>query len=96
MAECGDRAHAPRRTLGSPGFFLPNGYLLGREYLELIAMRHVPRAAAEELRRRSWGPGRFAGLIISGFVAVPVLNLLTPLFAAAFMTRVVKRLAQPS
>jgi CysZ protein len=41
------------------------------------------------------GPAYFAGLIISGFVAVPVLNLLAPLFVAAFMTRVVKRLALP-
>ena len=56
-------------------------------------MRHMPRAAAEELRRRNWGRVYLAGLIISGFVAVPILNLLTPLFAAAFITRVVKRLA---
>lgn len=79
--------------LGFAAFFLLNGYLLGREYFELIAMRHMPRAAAEELRRRNWGRVYLAGLIISGFVAVPILNLLTPLFAAAFMTRVVKRLA---
>jgi CysZ protein len=79
--------------LGFAAFFLLNGYLLGCEYFELIAMRHMPRAAAEELRRRNWGSVYLAGLIISGFIAVPVLNLLTPLFAAAFMTRVVKRLA---
>jgi CysZ protein len=79
--------------VGFAAFFLLNGYLMGREYFELIAMRHMPRAAAEELRRRNWGPVYLAGLIISGFVAVPVLNLLTPLFAAAFVTRVVKRLA---
>ena len=79
--------------LGFVAFFVLNGYLLGREYFLLIAMRHVPRMAAEELRRRNWGAVYLAGLIISGFVAVPVLNLLTPLFAAAFMTRLVKRLA---
>jgi CysZ protein len=79
--------------LGFAAFFLLNGYLLGSEYFELIAMRHMPRASAEELRRRNWGTVYLAGLIISGFVAVPVLNLLTPLFAAAFMTRLVKRLA---
>jgi CysZ protein len=79
--------------LGFAAFFLLNGYLLGREYFELIAMRHMPRAAAEELRRTNSGRVYLAGLIVSGFVAVPVLNLLTPLFAAAFMTRVVKRLA---
>jgi len=77
---------------GFAAFFLLNGYLLGREYFDLIAMRHMPRAAAVELRRRNWGLAYLAGLIISGFVAVPFLNLLTPLFAAAFMTRVVKRL----
>jgi CysZ protein len=50
-------------------------YLLGFEYFERIAVRHMPRAVAEELRRRNWGPVYFAGLIISGFVIVPVLNL---------------------
>jgi hypothetical protein len=48
--------------------------------------------AAEELRAGT-GVKSIAGLIISGFVAVLVLDLLTPLFAAAFTTRVVKRLA---
>jgi CysZ protein len=32
-------------------------------------------------------------MIVAGFVAVPVLNLFTPLFATAFMTRIMKRLA---
>jgi hypothetical protein len=44
-------------------------------------------------RHAPWGSVYLAVLIISGFVAVPILNLLTPLFAAAFETRVVKRLA---
>ena len=35
-----------------------------------------------------------AGVIVACFVAVPILNLLTPLFATAFMTRVFKRLAR--
>jgi CysZ protein len=34
-----------------------------------------------------------AGMIVAGFVAVPLLNLLTPLFATAFMTRMMKCLA---
>jgi CysZ protein len=33
------------------------------------------------------------GLLIADFVAVPVLNLLTPLFATALMARLHKRLA---
>jgi CysZ protein len=34
------------------------------------------------------------GLVIAGFVAVPLLNLLTPLFATALMARLHKRLAR--
>ena len=79
--------------LGVPAFFLVNGYLLGREYFELAAMRHMPRQDAVNLRRRNAGPVYVAGLIVSAFVAVPLLNFLTPLFATAFMTRLVKRLA---
>jgi len=79
--------------LGLPAFFLLNGYLLGREYFELAAMRHMPRNDALSLRRGNAGRVYLAGLIVSGLVAVPVLNFLTPLFATAFMTRLVKRLA---
>ena len=78
--------------LGLAAFFLLNGYLLGREYFELAAMRHMTPDTARALRRRNWGPVYLAGLIVSGFVAIPILNLLTPLFATAFMTRVLKRL----
>jgi CysZ protein len=73
-------------------FLVANGYLLGREYFELAAMRY---RASEEARamRRHFGVQVFvAGLIIAGFVAVPALNLCAPLFATAFMTRLHKRL----
>ncbi|MCV6602042.1 MAG: cysteine biosynthesis protein CysZ, partial [Cohaesibacter sp.] len=33
------------------------------------------------------------GLLIAGFIAVPILNLLTPLFATAFMVHVHKKLS---
>ncbi len=79
--------------VGLAAFFLLNGYLLGREYFELAAMRHMPPADARGLRERNWGPVYLAGLIVSAFVAIPVLNLLTPLYATAFMTRIFKRLA---
>ena len=74
-------------------FFLLNGYLLGREYFELAAMRHLAPGDAVALRRRYSGQVYLAGVIISGVVAVPVLNLLTPLFATAFMIRLYKRVA---
>jgi CysZ protein len=79
--------------IGLASFFILNGYLLGREYFELAAMRHLSAGEARELFRLHLPQVYFAGLIISVFVAVPVLNLLTPLFATALMTRLYKRVA---
>src|SRR5271166_4848590 len=79
--------------VGFVSFFLLNGYLLGREYFEFVAMRHTPPAQAAALRLRYGWQVYLAGIIVSGVVAVPVLNLLTPLFATAFMTRLYKRVA---
>jgi CysZ protein len=74
-------------------FLAANGYLLGREYFELAAMRYRSLDEARAMRRHFGVQVFLAGLIIAGFVAVPVLNLCTPLFATAFMTRLHKRLA---
>ena len=56
--------------VGVASFFILNGYLFGREYFELAAMRHLPPPQARELRRRHWGQVYLAGGIISAFVAV--------------------------
>ena len=79
--------------VGLAAFFVLNGYLLGREFFELAAMRHVSAAEARSLFLRHWYEVFLAGVIVSALVAVPVLNLLTPLFATAFLTRVYKRVA---
>jgi len=82
-----------------PGFGLvawigANAYLLGREYFELAAMRFRSVAEARAMRRHFAMPVYLAGLFIAGFVAIPVLNLFTPLFATALMARLHKRLAR--
>ncbi|MGV1013726.1 MAG: sulfate transporter family protein [Methyloceanibacter sp.] len=74
-------------------FYLGNGYLLGREYFELAAMRHMPIAAAKRLRKANRLTVFLSGLIIAGLASVPILNLVTPLFATSFMVRVYKHLA---
>lgn len=74
-------------------FFLVNGYLLGREFFEFAAMRFRPVAEAKAMRRKYAGTIFLAGLVISGFLAVPFLNLLTPLFAAAMMVHLHKMLS---
>ncbi|WP_322786497.1 sulfate transporter family protein [Afifella pfennigii] len=73
-------------------FFIANGYLLGREYFDLAARRFHDRRTAKVLRLRHSGRIFLAGLLIAGFTAVPILNLLAPLFATAFMVHVHKRI----
>ena len=75
-------------------FYLGNGYLLGREYFEMVAMRHLPAGAAKELRRVNSVYIFVCGLIIAVVASVPILNLLTPIFATAFMVRIYKLLAR--
>lgn len=72
-------------------FWMVNGYLLGREYFELVALRHLDLDAARQLRRRHGLRIFVAGVVIAGFATVPLLNLLTPLFATAFMVHTSKR-----
>jgi CysZ protein len=74
-------------------FFLVNGYLLGREFFEFAAMRFRPEAEAKALRSKHAGTVFLAGLVIAAFLAVPLLNLLTPLFAAAMMVHLHKMIA---
>ncbi len=76
-------------------FFVANAYLFGREYFELAAMRYHGVEEARALRRAHAVELFFAGLCIAGFVAVPLLNLLTPLFGIAFMVRVHRQIAFP-
>jgi len=72
-------------------FFVGNGYLLGREFFEAAARRFYPRDEARALRRAHMIRVFIGGFAIAAFMAVPFLNLLTPLFATAFMTHLFKR-----
>jgi uncharacterized protein involved in cysteine biosynthesis len=55
-------------------------------------MRFRPVDEAKALRRENAVRVFLAGLAIAGVVVVPVLNLITPVFATALMVRVHKRL----
>ncbi|MCX8996900.1 sulfate transporter family protein [Rhizobiaceae bacterium BDR2-2] len=73
-------------------FFLVNGYLLGREFFEFAAMRFRSPAEAREFRAKHSAIVFTAGLVIAAFLAIPIVNLLTPLFAAGLMVHLHKRL----
>lgn len=74
-------------------FFVLNAYLLSREFFEFAAMRFRNEADAKALRRRHAGTVFLAGFVIAAFVAIPLLNLLTPLFAAAMMVHLHKMIS---
>ena len=74
-------------------FFAVNGYLLGREYFELVAQRRMEASAATALRRRFRWRVVAAGVLIAFLVSVPVLNLLAPVLGTAFMVHVFQGLA---
>ena len=75
-------------------FYIANGYLLGREYFQLAAMRFRDEAQAAELRRRHAIAIFLGGLVIAVMVSIPILNLATPVFATIFMVRLHKRLTR--
>lgn len=69
-----------------------NGYLLGREYFELAALRHMSFADARSFRRRNRGEVFLAGAVLAGLLLIPVVNFFVPIFGAAFMVHVYKGL----
>jgi len=75
-------------------FFFLNGYLLGREYFQFAAMRFLNEEDAKALRAANEGNIFLGGLIIAGFMTIPLVNLATPVFAAAFMVHVYKTTRQ--
>jgi CysZ protein len=74
-------------------FLLVNAYLLGRGYFELAALRYRALEDVGRLRRAHQLEIFLAGLLIALLAAVPIANLLTPLFGPALMVRVHDRLA---
>ncbi|MBO9099845.1 MULTISPECIES: sulfate transporter family protein [unclassified Rhizobium] len=73
-------------------FFLVNGYLLGREFFEFAASRFRSPQQARNFRKKNASTVFLAGLVIAAFLAIPFVNLLTPLFAGAMMVHLHKRL----
>ncbi|TDL84406.1 hypothetical protein E2L05_18395 [Meridianimarinicoccus aquatilis] len=71
-----------------------NGFLLGREYFQLVAIRRMDEAAARKLRRRNSGQIWLAGALMAIPLTVPVLNLFVPILGAAMFTHVVHRLSR--
>ena len=75
-------------------FYAGNGYLSGARIFRDGGHAASPPEEARRLRKANMGHRVLCGLIIAGLASVPILNLLTPLFATAFMVHVYKSLAR--
>ena len=71
---------------GFPIFYGLNGYLLGREYFQIAAMRRIGRKRALELRKRHWITVWAAGCLMAVPLSVPLFNLVIPILGAATFT----------
>jgi len=70
-----------------------NGWLLGREYFELAALRHLDISQADRLRRRNSGAIWASGSLIALLSMVPLLDLVAPLFGTALMVHLFHQVA---
>lgn len=78
----------------APAIFLAmNGYLLGREYFQITALRRLGRAEARTMRKRYTPTIWLAGCALALPLSVPILNLTVPVIGAAAFTHLYHRLA---
>jgi uncharacterized protein involved in cysteine biosynthesis len=76
-------------------FWAVNGYLLGREYFALVALRRMDKAAAKSLRRAHWGKVWLAGALMAAPLSVPIVNLFIPVLGVATFAHLLQKLQQP-
>ena len=67
-------------------FYALNGFLLGREYFQLAAMRRIGRSAAKDLRKQHQGKIWLAGCLMAVPLSFPLINLVIPILGAATFT----------
>jgi len=71
-----------------------NGYLLGREYFELVSCRRLPMEHIRNLWKRNRVQLIFSGMVIAFLYSIPVINFLTPAVGVAFMVHNFHRIRQ--
>lgn len=75
-------------------FYALNGYLLGREYFQLAAMRRIGRARAKELFKKHRSTIWVAGCLMAVPLSFPLINLVIPILGAATFTHLYHQLSR--
>ena len=66
-------------------FYSVNGYLLSREYFELVALRRLGLVEAKALRKKNAFQLFLTGVLVAFMLTVPIVNLLAPIIATGMM-----------
>jgi len=85
-----------------PVYFLPvinglvlvavNGFLIGREYFELVALRHLSPRQIRALEKEQFFYLLGCGILVAFVLTIPVLNFAGPLFGTAFMVHIFRQI----
>jgi CysZ protein len=75
-------------------FYAVNGYLLSREYFELVALRRTDMAEARELAKSNRVRLFATGVVIAFLLTVPFVNLLAPIIGTAVMVHLFEQWRQ--
>ena len=71
-------------------YYLINGYLISREFFDLVALRRLNLARSRVLQKRFKYHLIFLGTIFVFLMKVPIVNLLVPIIATATMVHLVE------
>ncbi len=71
-------------------YYCLNGYLLSREYYELVALRHLQSSDINKIRKANSRKLFLTGLGITFLFTIPIVNLLAPVIAVTVMTHIFK------
>jgi len=66
-------------------FYAANGYLIGREFFEMVAVRRVTLDEARALRKTHKVAVFAIGVVFALLLTLPIINILTPIVATAAM-----------
>ena len=73
-------------------FYCLNGYLLSREYYELVALRRLDPTDAGSIRRANKQRLFLAGVVITLLFTIPIVNLFAPVIGVAAMAHIFRSL----
>ena len=76
-------------------FYLVNGYLVGREFFELVAARRYDEPGVRRMHKMNKGKVFLFGIVFVFLMTVPIVNLVAPILAAATMVHLFQTMRRP-